>query len=56
MILAVMYAIYAIAYAEAWKIQDFTGVWTRDLAIQVRRSNQLSYEAICQNWTFQASI
>ena len=30
---------------EAWKIQDFNGVWTRDLAIQIRRSNQLSYEA-----------
>ena len=27
------------------KIQDFNGVWTRDLAIQVWRSNQLSYEA-----------
>ena len=37
MILAVM--------GEAWKIQDFNGVWTRDLAIPVRRSNQLSYEA-----------
>ena len=31
---------------EAWKkIQDFNGVWTRDLAIPVWRSNQLSYEA-----------
>ena len=31
---------------EAWKKnQDFNGVWTRDLAIPVRRSNQLSYEA-----------
>ena len=30
---------------EAWKSQDFNGVWTRDLAIPVRRSNQLSYEA-----------
>ena len=29
----------------AWKSQDFNGVWTRDLAIQVRRSKQLSYEA-----------
>ena len=27
------------------KIQDFNGVWTRDLAIPVRCSNQLSYEA-----------
>ena len=30
---------------EAWKSQDFNGVWTRDLTILVRRSNQLSYEA-----------
>ena len=30
---------------EAWNIQDFNGIWTRDLAIPVRRSNQLSYEA-----------
>ena len=30
---------------EAWKSQDFNRVWTRDLAIPVRRSNQLSYEA-----------
>ena len=49
MILAVMKPIYAIAYIEAWKSQDFNkyfnGVWTLDLAIPVRRSNQLSYEA-----------
>ena len=25
--------------------QDFDGIWTRDLAILVRRSNKLSYEA-----------
>ena len=31
---------------EAWKSQDFNGVWTRDLAIPVRRSNQLSYEVM----------
>ena len=30
---------------EARKSQDFNGVWTRDLTIPVRRSNQLSYEA-----------
>ena len=30
---------------EAWKIQDFNRVWTCDLAIPVRCSNQLSYEA-----------
>ena len=27
------------------KIQDFNGIWTRNLAIPVRCSNQLSYEA-----------
>ena len=27
------------------KIQGFKGVWTRDLAIPMRDSNQLSYEA-----------
>ena len=32
-------------HKEAWTIQDFNGVWTRDLVIPVRRSNQLSYEA-----------
>ena len=30
---------------ENKKNQDFNGIWTRDLAIPVRRSNQLSYEA-----------
>ena len=40
-----MNAIYAIAYIEAWKTQDFHGVWSRDLTIPVRRSNQLSYKA-----------
>ena len=45
MILAVMTATYGIAYIEAWKSQDFNGVWTHDVAIPVRRSNQLSYEA-----------
>ena len=45
MILAVMKAIHVTAYIETWKIQVFNGVWTRDLAILVRRSNQLSYEA-----------
>ena len=25
--------IYAITYIEGWKIQDFHGVWTRDLVI-----------------------
>ena len=41
---------------EARKIQDFNGVWTRDLAIPVRRSNQLSYEATdVGSWSFVAS-
>ena len=44
MILAVKKAIYAIVYIKAWKSQDFNRVWTRDLAIAGRRSNQLSYE------------
>ena len=30
---------------EAWKSQDFNGLWTRDVAIPVRCSNQLNYEA-----------
>ena len=30
---------------EAWKSQGFNWVWIRDLAMPVRRSNQLSYEA-----------
>ena len=45
----------AIAYREAWKIQDY-GVLTRDLAIPVRRSNQLSYEATgVGSWSFLGS-
>ena len=48
-----MNAIYAIAYLEAWKSQDFNRVLTRDLAIVVRRSNQLSYEATdVESWSF----
>ena len=39
------YEVATFAIVEAWKIQDFKGVWTRDLRILVRRSNQLSYEA-----------
>ena len=45
MILKGINAIYAIVYIEAWQSQDFNGVWTRDLAIPVQWSNQLSYEA-----------
>ena len=38
---------------EAWKIQDFNEVWTRDLTIQMRCSNQLSYEATdVGSWSF----
>ena len=41
---------------EAWKNQDFNGVWTRDLAIPVRHSNQLSYEATdVGSWSFVSS-
>ena len=40
-----MNAIYAIASTEAWKIQEFNVVWTRDFTIPVWRSNQLSNEA-----------
>ena len=43
--LALMKSIYAIAYIEAWKSQDFSGVWTRDLVIPLQHSNQLSYES-----------
>mgnify|MGYP007094275874 CR=1 FL=1 len=53
MILAVMKAIYGILYIEAWKSKDLNGVWTRDLAIPLRRSNQLSYEATdVGSWSF----
>ena len=41
---------------EAYKSQDFNGVWNRDLAIPVRRSNQLSYEATdVVRWSFVGS-
>ena len=53
MIITVMNVIYAIAYIEAWKIQGLDWVWNHDLAILVRRSNQLSYEATdVQVWSF----
>ena len=46
---------------EAWKIQDFNGVWTRDLAIPVRRSNQMGIarsrvQTPLKSWIFQASL
>ena len=41
---------------EAWKRRDFNGVWTRNLAIPVRRYNQLSYEATdVESWSFVSS-
>ena len=41
---------------EAWKSQDFNGVCTRDLAIPVRRSNELNYEATdVGSWSFVSS-
>ena len=41
---------------EAWKSQDFNGVWTHDLAILVWHSNQLSYEATdVGSWSFVSS-
>ena len=46
MTLAAMKAIYGVAYIEAWKSEDFNGVWTCDLTTPVRCSKQLSYEAI----------
>ena len=42
---------------EAWKSQDFNGVWARDLVILVRCSNQLNYEATdVGSWSFVSSI
>ena len=41
---------------EAWKSHDFNKVWSRDLAIVVRRSNQLNYEATdVGSWSFVSS-
>ena len=43
-------------HIEAWKSLDFNGVWTRDLAIPVQCSNQLSYEATdVGSWSFVGS-
>ena len=53
MTLAIMIAIYAIANLEAWKSQDFNRVWTCNLPMLVRCSNQLSYEATdVGSWSF----
>ena len=43
MILAVVNAIFATAYVEAWKTKDLNEVWTRVLALLAQRSDQLSY-------------
>ena len=41
---------------EASKSQDFNGVWTCELTIPVRHSNQLSYEATdVVSWLFVSS-
>ena len=43
-------------HIEAWKSQDFNGIWTRDLATPVRSPNQLSYEATdVEKWSFVSS-
>ena len=42
-------------HREAWKSQDFNGVWTCDLAIPVRRSNQVSYATDVRSWSFESS-
>ena len=46
-----MNVIYAVTYIEAWKIQDFNGIWNRDLVKPVRRSNQLRCEATGSGFT-----
>ena len=37
--------VYELRKKPEKKNQGFNGIWTRDLAIPVRRSNQLSYKA-----------
>ena len=56
MILSELWTQFKQLRIEAWKSQDFNGAWTRDLAIPVRRSNQLSYEASdVGSWSFASS-
>ena len=60
MILAVMNTIYAIAYIEAWKIQDFKRVWTRDLAIifaayDVWYGEDMRERPICKHFNWRLS-
>ena len=45
MILTVVNAIFANCVKKPEKFRTSTGFWTCDLAISVRRSNQLNYEA-----------
>ena len=38
------------------KVQDFNGIWTRDVSMPVRRSNQLSYETTnVERWSIMGS-
>ena len=64
MILAVMSAIFAIAdgrlknsgLQRERSTGEVNGVWTRDFAISVRRSDQLRYEATdVGSWSFVGS-
>ena len=37
-------------------VQDFNGIWTRDVSMPVRRSNQLSYETTnVERWSIMGS-
>ena len=38
------------------KVQDLNGIWTRDISMPVRRSNQLSYETTnVERWSIMGS-
>ena len=38
------------------EVQDFNGIWTRDVSMPVRRSNQLSYETTdVERWSIMGS-
>ena len=44
-------------HMEAWRTQDFNGIWTPNFAITVRCLNQLSYQATdVGDWSFLDSI
>ena len=53
MILAVLNAIYAIAWLTVKKIQDFNGIWTRDLVIPTELWSYWSWELV--NYVFICS-